>query len=79
MTKGAPPPPSGATEADGASADQEPSRWLGLPRRRRRSLSDAVRQRLVETVYLQPGMMIAGLVCMVSVAGIEWSRTGDRR
>ncbi|MBV8406655.1 MAG: GGDEF domain-containing protein [Alphaproteobacteria bacterium] len=37
-----------------------------------------MRQRLVETVYSQPGMLLAGAICTAGVAGAEWYKTGDK-
>ena len=60
---------------------KEARAWFGLRRREAAplGLSDAVRQRLVGTLYSQPGTMLAGFVCTMGVAALEWDRTGDRR
>jgi diguanylate cyclase (GGDEF)-like protein len=73
-------PLSDVAEDVGPFAADAPSRgWFGLRRRPALSLSDAVRQRLVETIYSQPGMLVAGVICTAGIAAVEWDRTGDNR
>jgi diguanylate cyclase (GGDEF)-like protein len=71
-------PLQGAADDTNASDEAQGRGWFGL-RRRSVSLSDAIRQRLVETAYSQPGMLIAGVICTAGVAVAEWDRTADNR
>jgi diguanylate cyclase (GGDEF)-like protein len=68
------------SEEVGAPSTEAAGRgWFFLRRRPALSLSDAVRQRLVETAYSQPGMLVAGGICTAGLAVVEWDRTGDNR
>jgi diguanylate cyclase (GGDEF)-like protein len=81
MNRPAVPLPGVAEQDVGAPSTEAPSRaWFGLRRRKAPlSLSDAVRQRLVATLYTQPGTMVAGAICTAGIAALEWDRTADNR
>jgi diguanylate cyclase (GGDEF)-like protein len=69
--------PLGAADDTATTGEAGSRGWFGF-RRRSLSFSAAVRQRVVETVYSQPGMLIAGAICTAGIAAAQWYKTGDR-